>query len=185
MTDHAQKPPIERAVELIVYAPLGLVLLARDMVPPLVNRLVERGKTQFGEIQDQVDNKVGQARIMGQFAVSQGRKQVKKEVERRVDDLRQRGEHLTKGIGHDSDPAAPGPPSRVAPAVDPEVAAGNGSSSPDASHLPIRDYDELSASQVVARLAGLSRDELEAVQRYEEGQRQRKTILTKIEQLIA
>jgi hypothetical protein len=49
--------------------------------------------------------------------------------------------------------------------------------------LAITDYDGLSASHVVNRLAGLSTEELETVRRYEAAHRGRKTILSKIAQL--
>ena len=49
--------------------------------------------------------------------------------------------------------------------------------------LSIPDYDELSASQVVQRLPGLSHDELEAIRAYETHGRGRRTILGKIDQL--
>jgi hypothetical protein len=51
------------------------------------------------------------------------------------------------------------------------------------SGLAITDYDELSASQVVDRLEGLPRHELEAIRDYERGHRARNTILGKIDQL--
>jgi hypothetical protein len=51
--------------------------------------------------------------------------------------------------------------------------------------LGIPDYDSLSASQVVPRLAGLSQDELEAVRAYETANRGRRTVLSKIAQLQA
>jgi hypothetical protein len=54
---------------------------------------------------------------------------------------------------------------------------------PRRDELPIPGYDALSASQVVERLAGLGRAELDAVHAYEAAHRQRRTILGKIEQL--
>jgi hypothetical protein len=54
---------------------------------------------------------------------------------------------------------------------------------PLATELAIPDYDSLSASQVVPRLAGLSRQELEAVRTYEQAHRARKTILNRVAQL--
>ena len=54
---------------------------------------------------------------------------------------------------------------------------------PDAGSLGITDYDALSASQVVPRLAGLAAGELDAVRLYEAAHRGRKTILSKIAQL--
>jgi hypothetical protein len=56
---------------------------------------------------------------------------------------------------------------------------------PAAVDLAIPDYDNLSASQVVPRLAGLTAAELEDVRRYENAKRNRKTILNKIAQLQA
>jgi hypothetical protein len=55
----------------------------------------------------------------------------------------------------------------------------------DVVTLGIPDYDSLSASQVVPRLAGLDADELEQVRLYEAGNRGRKTILSRIAQLQA
>ena len=54
---------------------------------------------------------------------------------------------------------------------------------PPRDALPIPDYDELSASQVVERLDGLDRESLEAIRRYETDHRGRNTILGKIAQL--
>lgn len=54
---------------------------------------------------------------------------------------------------------------------------------PSPSSLAIPGYDSLSASQVVQRLAGLSRDELAAVGAYEEAHRGRRTILNRVSQL--
>lgn len=53
-----------------------------------------------------------------------------------------------------------------------------------AADLPIREYDGLSASQVVSRLTGLSPDELRAVKAYEEGSRGRRTVLLAIDRLL-
>jgi hypothetical protein len=58
---------------------------------------------------------------------------------------------------------------------------GNGSSRP----LAIPGYDSLSASQVVQRLAGLSRPELIDVRDHEQSHRHRRTILNRVEQLLA
>jgi hypothetical protein len=51
--------------------------------------------------------------------------------------------------------------------------------------LAIPAYDTLSASQVVKRLAGLSRDELLEVGDHERQNRHRATILAKVEQLLS
>jgi len=53
-----------------------------------------------------------------------------------------------------------------------------------AADLPIREYDGLSASQVVSRLTGLTPGELGAIRSYEEGSRGRRTILVAIDRLL-
>jgi hypothetical protein len=54
-----------------------------------------------------------------------------------------------------------------------------------AADLPIREYDGLSASQVVSRLSGLTPEELRAIRSYEEGSRGRRTVLVAIDRLLA
>jgi hypothetical protein len=53
-----------------------------------------------------------------------------------------------------------------------------------AADLPIREYDGLSASQVVSRLTGLTPEELRAIRSYEEGSRGRRTVLVAIDRLL-
>ena len=53
----------------------------------------------------------------------------------------------------------------------------------DVGALAIPGYDDLSASQIVDRLDGLSASELEAIRAHESTRRARNTILGKIEQL--
>jgi len=55
---------------------------------------------------------------------------------------------------------------------------------PDVGSLGIPGFDTLSASQVVQRLAGLDRTELVAVRAYEEASRGRRTILSRVDQLL-
>jgi hypothetical protein len=74
---------------------------------------------------------------------------------------------------------APAPAQAPAPAAPPAPAADV----PSVDALPIPDYDELSASQVVERLEGLDRESLDAIRAYETEHRGRNTILGKIAQL--
>ena len=57
--------------------------------------------------------------------------------------------------------------------------------SDEAVTLPIEEYESLAASQVVARLASLRPDELAVVRDFEAAHRGRRTILGKIDQLLA
>ncbi len=190
--------PLEQVLDLLVYAPLGLAITARDNLPDLVSKGRER-----------VANQVVLARLVGQFAVRQGQT----EAGKRVDQARRTVEERLSAFGSGppspaagSGPTAttspsgvPGsPPTESATATAPgsaanrqapdEAVAGpppgpaSASSRPTSSLLAIPGYDALSASQVVQRLAGLSADELEAVRIYESVTRGRKTILSKIAQ---
>lgn len=75
---------------------------------------------------------------------------------------------------------AAGPTAPPAPPPPPPAPAGRES----ASGLAIPDYDTLSASQVVRRLDGLGRRELEAVVEHETATRGRRTILHRAQQLL-
>ena len=179
-----KKTPLEEVVDLFLYAPLGLALTARDSLPDLV----AKGKQQF-------TSQTTLAKMMGQFAVAEGEKELRK----RVADLTETLSGL--GLLPSSSPApaaataaptAPAPPPDVAveepPAPAPHTngkAAVPSGPAPTSGDLAIPGYDTLSASQVVQRLAGLAADELEAVRQYETATRGRRTILSKVAQLQA
>lgn len=183
MTDNGQKPALERAIELTVFAPIGLLQFAKDVLPPLMDQFVARGRAHVEELQEKVENQLDQARIMGQFAVSQGGEQVKKQVSSRLTEARQRGEKVVHTVARPRTEETTSEGAATSEATSAAADSSTNGSRSDASALPIPDYDELSASQVVARLSGLSESELAAVREYESAGRQRKTILTKIEQL--
>jgi hypothetical protein len=179
-----ERSPIEQAVEhafdLFVYAPIGILFEGASLLP----ELVAKGKSQ-----------VAMARVIGTFAVDK--------AQSTVGGLSAKLQDQTAGvidfIGDSITPVAPDLPDPEPPAPAPAEAstppravakeatkavAGAGSAIRAAS-LAIPDYDGLSASQVVNRLAGLSPAELTNVQQYEAAHRGRKTILSKVAQLQA
>jgi hypothetical protein len=158
VTEH--KSPLEQAIDLFFYAPLGLLMNAEEVVP----ELVERGKQQ-----------VTMARMFGQFAVKQGQAEAEKALNRLQDlaGTRPRPDGAEAPARDASVPAAQTSAPVARPQHNGEVAAT----------LAIPDYDSLSASQVVPRLESLSASELDAVRDYESSNRGRKTILNKIDQL--
>jgi hypothetical protein len=204
-----QRSPLEQVLDLVVYAPVGLVVVAGEELP----RLVEKGRAQL-------TGQIAMARVVGRFAVAQGQREAGKAVRQAgglLGDLgvlpRERGAGTTGptgGVEGQSGPTgeAPEPPDQadLAPAEDPGARDGSvvdddgldedASVNPgmpewvSASHargkeLAIPGYDALSASQVVQRLDGLSSAELEEVRAYELLTRGRRTILSKIAQLQA
>jgi hypothetical protein len=165
-----ERNPVDQVIDLFVYAPIGLALSARDELPALV----EKGRSR-------VEGQVAMARVIGQFALAQGQKEAEKLVRQAVERLQ----------GPASPPAAaPAPEAATAPTprrAPAPATAPAGRRRPDLSddHLAIPGYDSLSASQVLPRLTGLDRAELEAVRAYESAGRKRRTILNRIEQLQA
>lgn len=179
-----EKKPLDEALDLFVYAPLGFALSLRDLLP----QMASRGRQT-------VTNQTQMAKVMGQFAVQMGHQQ----AEKKLREARGQADEVLQSF-------LPGNarPGHVPPA--PPAASTNGSAStqtsapvsttpvaepaprpkptaPAVSSLAIPGYDTLSASQVVQRLGGLSADELQAVAAYEQAGRGRKTILNKIAQL--
>jgi hypothetical protein len=151
----------EQVADLVLYAPLGLVLEARRLFP----EMAARGRRQLLF-----------TRTVGKYAVRRGR--------RHVDDLMGTGLGLVSAFLPTSAPE-PGPDEAVTEtAVNlvpvPEAPAPPG---PAADHLAIPDYDNLSAFQVMPRLEALDPGDLDAVRAYEESTRGRRTILNKIAQL--
>ena len=99
MPDDPQKTPIDTLLELGLYAPLGLALAARDSLPDLI----ARGRQQ-------VTSQVALAKMMGQYAVKEGEKDLRK----RVEDVSQTLSSL--GILPEPNPT-PGTPMRPRPAA--------------------------------------------------------------------
>ena len=190
----------DKALDLFVYAPVGVALYLRDTVPTFVNLFVSRGRTELGQRRQQAQGQVAQAKALGEFAVNFGGPKVREHVEKGIAIARKSAESVLTGVTGESavpnlaeeaarrspaGPSGPGPSTpqtaaSEAPTVKPTSAA---TAAPNAATLGIPDYDELSASQVVERLDGLQTGELDAVRAYEEGHRARRTILYKIEQL--
>jgi len=171
VSEHDKTPAeqaVEHALEVLVYAPIGLLFEGASLLP----QLIEKGKSQ-----------VTMARMVGQFAVKQGRGEATKAVSK----LQDQAAGLLDFVGDSVTPLPPDPvpaPRTVAPpAATVARAKPSGGKAVDAGSLAIPDYDGLSASHVVNRLAGLTTRELEAVRKYESAHRGRKTILSKVAQL--
>jgi hypothetical protein len=188
VSDDGQKAG-ERALDLLVYAPVGIAMYLRDTVPTFLNLFVSRGRAELGQRKQQAKDQVSQAKALGEFAVGFGAPKVREQVEKGIAMARTGAEAVLAGMAGESAPPvaqpAPAPASDEAAAARPPAADASNPSpaTPAKPALVIPDYDELSASQVVERLDGLRRDELDAVRAYEEAHRSRRTILFKIEQL--
>jgi hypothetical protein len=193
--------PLDRLVngvlDTFVYAPLGLVLLARQEIP----KLAAQGRQR-------VEAQANTARLVGQLAVAQGRRQVRSVTERLTAPRDDRPSAAGPAMASppegrpvvvrdlEAEERLPVPQTETLPEPAPDTAVAADSpvpppppppprTPPSAADLPIPGYDSLSASQVVQRLAGLSAEELEAVRAYELAGRGRKTVLLRVAQLRA
>jgi hypothetical protein len=169
-----RRSTIESALDLFVYAPVGLAVEAQRLLP----ELAREGRTR-------VEQRVTLARFVGRLAVRTGRERLEQRFAASAPSTESAVESST-------DTVAPTPSSAAtsAPTIEPSTEPAPGSApdpsiSPDAADLAIPGYDSLSASQVVSRLGALSLEELTAVADYESSHRRRRTVLGKIDQLRA
>lgn len=183
--------PLDAALDLFVYAPVGLAMTAAEELP----KLAAKGRSR-------VNTQLMMARVVGQFAVTRGRQ----ELERRFsppappptstmrapapeppvtfDQMTANGSAGPGTVAQaGADVTEVGGEVSFSSAADLGGAAGDPAAAPKAGELAIPGYDSLSASQVVQRLAGLSGEEMAAVAAYERTHRGRRTILNRIDQL--
>ena len=154
-TAGASKSPVGAMLDVFVFAPIGFALDARELLP----KLAERGR-----------NQVALLKVVGQFAVNKGRADADRILK-------------TKPSATTVPPPPPAA-TRTPPAARARRAATGATTAAGAAQaLPINNYDTLSASQIVPRLAGLRPDELARVRAYENAHRRRRTILGRIAQL--
>lgn len=148
-------PPMLAVVETVTFALIGAAVELQRCVP----RVLDERRTKL-------DQQVTLARFLGKMAVNQAQGELRR---RFVNPPATAG--AVKGPAQASAPQAPATQATVITAT--TVAAD----------LPIDQYDELSASQVLGRLTHLDVEELNAVYRYESEHRRRRTVLGRVEQL--
>jgi hypothetical protein len=228
-----EKPSVEKAVDLFVYAPVGMALYVRDMLPSMMGIFVSRGKREVlshvpgrtppaptpppvpPEVKRRIDESVGVAKVVAESGFGVARdvagagigvaRDVAGSALKNILDNRPgttasstaagpAATQASNGVVADRDTgsAVPSPAPSPAPSSSPVPTPAPSSPEPETAadltvpevdELPIPDYDELSASQVVERLEGLDRESLDAIRAYETEHRGRNTILGKIAQL--
>ncbi|MFM2183156.1 MAG: hypothetical protein RJB61_1450 [Actinomycetota bacterium] len=168
-TDDSEKGPQRgsqsragRLLELAVYVPLGAIDLVCRELPGLARRR-----------RSQAEQQVRTARWLGEMAVRMGQSKLSAEFDAR----RRRAARST---------VAERVPAQGGSTTDGSAAAGAGlhlveSAAPE----PFPGYDALPAVDLVPLLGRLSRAELEAVRGYEAAMRNRRTVLARVEQLLA
>jgi hypothetical protein len=167
----------ERLLDMFVFVPAGLAVSVAEEFP----KLAARGRARMGV-------QVSSARALGQLAVKAGRGEFRRRSQGLLHRAGPGGGNSAQGHGHPgSEPSAPQPGTGsvapVEPLVRPVPSPGSGHV-PPVSALSIPGFDTLSASQVVQRLDGLNRAELVSVRTYESSTRGRRTILSRVDQLL-
>jgi hypothetical protein len=167
--DRPREPALnERLLDLFVFVPAGIVATAIDELP----KLAARGREQLGV-------HVSSARAVGHYAVRSGRRRL---VEGPAGLLFPR--EVTRTGPRSVVRAIPGEPARRERTGVSTARPWSNGHVPSASTLSIPGFDSLSASQVVQRLDGLTREELVSVRAYESATRGRRTILNRVDQLL-
>jgi hypothetical protein len=167
------KDAVERAKEILVYGPIGLAMYLKDTAPSFLKVFVARGRAEVQQRRRAVGDQLDQAREAGE-AAAEGGPQMLRLVTDGLARVRETAEGALVALGGlSSDSGVP----------EPRAAAAGGASADGDAELAIADYDDLSASQVVDRLEGLDRGDLDAIRRHELAHRARATILGKIDQL--
>jgi hypothetical protein len=163
----------EAALDVFVYAPMGLALEAKELLP----KLAERGR-----------NQVVMARLGARFAMQRAEAEVDRLLERlQPSETAPVTEPEAERAAAPVTEPAPEPATAAAPVrsrtAKPRAKAAPKPKPRASATLAIPGYDTLSASQVVPRLDALRANELEAIRRHEVSNRGRRTILSRIAQL--
>jgi hypothetical protein len=192
---------VRRALDLFVFAPVGVALTVLEDLPGLVAKGRRRVETDLRN-----------ARVIGEFVVNRGQKEVAhrmtKPMHGRPDG---QGPTATTPASSTAPTTASTAPSTAAPQTSarraaarrtpaahapaavpepppaPATAAGKAEADPADGAIvegALAGYDTLSASQVVRRLESLGPDELRAVHGHEASHRNRRTILNRAHQLL-
>ncbi len=96
MTDH--DTPLERAVELFVYAPIGLAMFAKDTVPTFMKMFVARGQTEVTQRRKTAGTQADQYKTIGQMAVKFGGPEVKRQAEAAATTVRKKAGETVAGL---------------------------------------------------------------------------------------
>ncbi len=143
----------DQVLDYFVYAPIGLALEARELLP----KLADRGRGQ-----------VALPRLAGRVASQRGQGEARKVI----DQVREVVATVLAGDAGD-------PPITDDDLLDLTV----DETERTAADLPIEDYDELSAPELLPFLSPLTADDLRSVLRYEQAHRSRATVINRIRQL--
>jgi hypothetical protein len=161
--EKGQSDPIEQLLDLLVYAPLGLVTQLDELLPGLI----ERGRSQ-----------AVMARTIGEFAVRAG----SEKVQDRAGGAQRQLETIVRSLLDLAASTLASEPAREEPTETTDEPIVDRDSSED-SELPIAEYDQRKAAEIVPLLSKLSAEQRSVIAAHETSNRNRRTILNRIQQL--
>lgn len=205
MARDSGKARLERTLGSVLRGPVTVALAARDASVSLIDWTTSSARSLHDRLTDGVEN----AREAGETAVTADRlRELRARLADRIEEVRETGESavnrrsatessssLRQSFRDKAPSATKGANGSHAPngatGVAAHPAGGNVTTSSvdkstdglTADSLPIPDYDQLSALQVVERLAGIPQAQLDELRAYESARRSRRTILAKIDHL--
>lgn len=154
--------PVEQLLNLFLYAPIGLFSKGSEALP----ELVERGRTQASN-----------ARVIGQFALGATNAKARKSLS----DAEAHFQEFLRIVGESARPSSKASESSSSSSSTTKATA-EASVNHGVEDL-IKDYDNLTAAQILPFLAPLGAEQLERIETYEQSQRARKTVLNRLRQL--
>jgi hypothetical protein len=172
-------------IEVLLFAPLGLVLKAGELLPGLV----ESGRREYNK-------RAVVARFMGKLIVDQQRKKRQAAVVRTVGSRTLSGDRPAVVQPNEVQPTEVEPnefqPNEFQPNAVEQPASPQSDASlldpsgptPDVGSLPIDGYDTLPARSLLGLFDGLSLPQLATVLAYEQAHRQRATIMNRLRELL-
>ncbi len=202
---------LAQSKELLVYAPIGLVLYLKDTAPSFLKLFAARGRTEVGQRGKSVGEQLDSARSLGTNLALPSIESLKT-LTNSLGKIRQAAENAVSALqllaGRDSgspdlkSPAPEAPDSKLpkpkmakpklpdSKLAKSKTAKASGAklsvaTPPDSEseQLLIPDYDGLSASQIIALLDGLTPADRAAIAKYESENRHRVKILDQIDHL--
>ncbi len=96
--NHESATPRDRAVDLLVFGPLGVAVLARDGVRLAADTVVRHGRDEVDRRRNQLDARVGQYRTIGQLAWTFGAPEARRRLERLAREAKERAEGTRGGV---------------------------------------------------------------------------------------
>ncbi len=155
----------EQLLDLLIYAPIGLLLEAKDLIP----KLAERGRGQ-----------VALTQLAGKVAGNRGRDETAPLFRRLVEAAGAALGSMTTDEHELSDELELSDEHELSDELD-----DHGESSEDDLSLPIKNYNAFSAPQLLEKLEALDQQQLDEILDYELTHRDRQTVTNRIKQLSA